>query len=506
MKALKVQEYINQLVANDILIKTTIDQNSMITENVILQMTYDSREVSDPSLFICKGANFKEEYLRQAVSYGAVAYVSEVEYDVDAPVILVTDIREAMALLSSLFFDFPEKDLTLVGVTGTKGKTTTTNFIRSILDDYLVANQKKNSAYFSSVENYDGVTKAPSRMTTPEAMVLKQNFRTAVDSGVEFFEMEVSSQALKYDRTKGLDFEIGIFLNISEDHLSPLEHSDMDDYLNSKLLLFKQSKTICLNLDTDYLARIENAAKQANKVVTFSQHNEKADVYGYNVQKEDHHITFDVRTPQYTEKMTLGIAGLFNVENALAAIAAMYVLEIPVEYIKSGLLKARAKGRMELYTSHDTNLVGIVDYAHNRLSFEVLFNSLKKEYPNHQMIAVFGCPGGKAFNRRKEMGEVAGRIADMVYITEDDPANESVRSISEQVAEAVIAENGSYEIIEDRAEAIRKAMSHIEMPTVVAVVGKGAEINQRVGNGYVEYEGDAFHVIKNLETYNKHHI
>lgn len=506
MKALKVQEYINQLVANDILIKTTIDQNSMITENVILQMTYDSREVSDPSLFICKGSNFKKEYLRQAVSYGAVAYVSEVEYDVDAPVILVTDIREAMALLSSLFFDFPEKDLTLVGVTGTKGKTTTTNFIRSILDDYLVANQKKNSAYFSSVENYDGVTKAPSRMTTPEAMVLKQNFRTAVDSGVEFFEMEVSSQALKYDRTKGLDFEIGIFLNISEDHLSPLEHSDMDDYLNSKLLLFKQSKTICLNLDTDYLARIENAAKQANKVVTFSQHNEKADVYGYNVQKEDHHITFDVRTPQYTEKMTLGIAGLFNVENALAAIAAMYVLEIPVEYIKSGLLKARAKGRMELYTSHDTNLVGIVDYAHNRLSFEVLFNSLKKEYPNHQMIAVFGCPGGKAFNRRKEMGEVAGRIADMVYITEDDPANESVRSISEQVAEAVIAENGSYEIIEDRAEAIRKAMSHIEMPTVVAVVGKGAEINQRVGNGYVEYEGDAFHVIKNLETYNKHHI
>src|SRR5690606_32578705 len=126
-----------------------------------------------------------------------------------------------------------------------------------ILDDYLTANKKKKSAYFSSVENYDGVTRAPSRMTTPEAIVLKQNFRTAVDSGVEFFEMEVSSQALKYDRTKGLDFEIGIFLNISEDHLSPSEHSDMDDYLNSKLLLFKQSNTVCLNLDTDYFSRVE---------------------------------------------------------------------------------------------------------------------------------------------------------------------------------------------------------------------------------------------------------
>lgn len=505
MKSLKVQEYIDQLVANDILIKTTIDRNSTIAEKVVLQMTYDSREVGEPSLFICKGTNFKEDYLKQAIVHGALAYVSEVDYDVDAPIILVTDIREAMALLSSLFFGFPENELNLIGVTGTKGKTTTTNFIRYILDDYLVANQKRPSAYFSSVENYDGVTKAPSRMTTPEAMVLKQNFRTAVDSGVEFLEMEVSSQALKYDRTKNLNFEIGIFLNISEDHLSPLEHSDMDDYLNSKLLLFKQSDTVCLNLDTDYLSRIKNAAQQANKVVTFSQHNKEADIYGYNVQKEEHQITFDVRTPNYTEKMTLGIAGLFNVENALAAIAAMHVLGIPVEYVQSGLLKARTKGRMELYTSQDTNLVGIVDYAHNRLSFEVLFSSLKKEYPERRLIAVFGCPGGKAFNRRKEMGEVAGRTADVVYITADDPANESLQTIAEQVAEAVVAENGSYEIIHDRSIAIEKAMSNVEVPTVVAVLGKGAETNQRVGNGYEEYEGDAFHILKSLESYNKAH-
>lgn len=505
MKVLTMQEYIDQLVANDILVKTTIDQNSTIAENIVLQMTYDSREVSDPSLFICKGANFKEEYLRQAISNGALAYVSEVEYDIDAPIILVTDIREAMALLSSLFFDFPENDLSLIGVTGTKGKTTTTNFIRSILDDYLVANQKRPSAYFSSVENYDGVTKAPSRMTTPEAMVLKQKFRTAVDSGVEFLEMEVSSQALKYDRTKNLDFKIGIFLNISEDHLSPLEHSNMDDYLNSKLLLFKQSDTVCLNLDTDYLERIQNAAQQANKVITFSQHNKAADIYGFNVQKEAHQITFDVRTPNYTKKMTLGIAGLFNVENALAAIAAMHVLGIPVEYIQSGLEKARTKGRMELYTSEDTNLVGIVDYAHNRLSFEVFFSSLKKEYPEHRMIAVFGCPGGKAFNRRKEMGEVAGEIADMVYITADDPANESLQTIAEQVAKAVEAQKGAYEIIHDRSKAIEKAMSDIEVPTVVAVLGKGAETNQRVGNGYEEYEGDAFHILEGLERYNKAH-
>lgn len=506
MKALKLKEYIDQIIENDLLIKTVIDRNSNVTENKILHLTYDSREVKESSLFICKGANFKEDYLNQAVLRGALAYVSEVEYDVDIPLILVKDIRETMALLSSLFFDFPEKELTLVGVTGTKGKTTTTNFIRFILDDYLTAKKKKKSAYFSSVENYDGVTRAPSRMTTPEAIVLKQNFRTAVDSGVEFFEMEVSSQALKYDRTKGLDFEIGIFLNISEDHLSPSEHSDMDDYLNSKLLLFKQSNTVCLNLDTDYFSRVEQAAQQAKKIVTFSQQNKEADIFGYNIQKEDNYITFDVRTPKYTERMTLGIAGLFNVENALAAIAAMYTLNIPVEYIKSGLLKARAKGRMELYTSEDANLVGIVDYAHNRLSFEVLFNSLKKEYPNHRLITVFGCPGGKAYNRRKEMGEVAGRIADMTYITADDPANESVREISEQVAEAIHAEKGLCEIVENREQAIRKAMSQVDGPTVVAVVGKGAEINQRVGESYVEYEGDAFHVIKNLEIYNRHHL
>lgn len=503
MRTLKVQDYIDQLVEQDILVNTTVVRDSAIANSAILQMTYDSREVSEPSLFICKGATFKIEYLKQAVSYGAVAYVSEVDYGINVPVILVKEIREAMAVLSSLFYDFPEEQLTLIGVTGTKGKTTTTNFMRSILDDYLVANQKRTSGYFSSVENYDGVTKAPSRMTTPEAMVLKQNFRTAVDSGVEFFEMEVSSQALKYDRTKGLMFKIGIFLNISEDHLSPVEHSDMDDYLNSKLLLFKQSETVCLNLDTDYFERIEKASRQASNVITFSQRNEKADIYGFNVQKEHNHITFDVRTPTYTEKVSLGIAGLFNVENALAAIAAMYVLGIPIEYIKSGLLKARAKGRMELYTSQDKNLVGIVDYAHNRLSFEVLFDSLKQEYPHHKLISVFGCPGGKAYNRRKEMGEVAGKFSDKVYITEDDPANEPLIEICEQVAEAVIAENGCYEIVEDRAEAIQKAMSHIDGPTVVAVVGKGAETNQRVGNGYVDYEGDTFHVIKSLERYNK---
>src|SRR5690606_16714487 len=180
--------------------------------------------------------------------------------------------------------------------------------------------------------------------------------------------------------------------------------------------------------------RVKQAAQQAKKIVTFSQHNKEADIFGYNIQKEANYITFDVRTPKYTEKMTLGIAGLFNVENALAAIAAMYTLDIPVEYIKSGLLKARAKGRMELYTSKDANLVGIVDYAHNRLSFEVLFDSLKQEYPHHKLISVFGCPGGKAYNRRKEMGEVAGKFSDKVYITEDDPANEPLIEICEQVA------------------------------------------------------------------------
>ena len=481
--------------------KRLIVENNVKSNPEITFVTYNSKEVSSGTLFICKGAHFKEEYLADSVNKGAVCYVSEKKYEVECDCIIVSDIRRAMAVLFDMYYESIYKKLTLIGITGTKGKSTTTYFVKYILDEYLKEKSKPRSAFISSIDTYDGVESFESHLTTPEVGELYKHFSNAVKSGIDYLTMEVSSQALKYDRVYGIDFNIGVYLNIGEDHISNIEHPDFEDYFHSKLKLFHQCKTACICLDGIRTDEVLAACAGCERVITFSCLDEKADIYGYDVKKSGNDTVFKVRTPDYTEEITLTIPGLFNVQNALAAIAVCYALNIPKHYIYVGLMKARSSGRMEIYANSDNRVVAIVDYAHNKLSFESLYDSVKKEFPSRRIVTVFGCPGKKALQRRKDLGELSGKHSDFVYITEEDAGEEPLMKICDEIAEYVKAEGCAYEIEPDRGEAIKKAIFSSDRDSVILITGKGNETRQKRGTEYVPCPTDVEYTKKFLKEY-----
>jgi UDP-N-acetylmuramyl-tripeptide synthetase len=446
-------------------------------------LTFDSKEAVKNGIFVCKGANFRVEYLKEALEGGCICYVAEKTYalPVNCSYIIVRDIRKAMPVLAALFYHTEQMPLKVSGITGTKGKTTTAYYLKAILDTWSVQKGESATGLLSSVDTYDGKTVKPAQMTTPEALEIHRHMRACADAGLEYLTMEVSSQALKYQRVRGMEFEVGIFLNISEDHISPNEHEDFRDYFSAKLSIFKQTKTACINLDSDHREEILKAAHLSQRVVTFGTTG-SPDVWGHDIEMQKGRISFRVKTETFHEKFSLRMHGLFNVENALAAVAAAYAYGVPVECMKKALAEVQVKGRMEEFESRDKKLVAIVDYAHNRLSFEKLYDSVYKEYPGYRIVTVFGCPGEKALNRRRDLGLVSGLFSQLVYLTTDDPANESVTKISREVSHYIEMVGCACCCVEDREEAIRKAILEAEERTVILVLGKGSEGRQRFGN------------------------
>ena len=497
------QDYLNTLADADLVKDSNLYGHAA---DSVQGLTYNSKEAACGTLFVCKGAAFRPEYLEDAIAHGATLYVSEQKFDLDTeiPYILVSDVRKAMPYLGKLFYNDPSKDLNLIGVGGTKGKSTTAYYVKAIVDDYMASLGKKESAVISSIDVYDGVTKVESHITTPENIELMQHFRNAVDSDIDFLEMEVSSQALKYGRVEQIMFDAAIFLNISEDHISPIEHQDFEDYFSSKLKMFAQTKNALINTNSDYFERVAEAAKVAPNVITFGT-NEGSDIYGYDIEKVDHEILFRVKCDRFDEAFALTMPGLFNVENALAAIAAAYVFNIPVEFMKSGLYRARSSGRMETYMSADKNVIAVVDYAHNKLSFDKLFSSTRKEYPDYDIISIFGCPGKKAFIRRRDLGTIAGLYSKKVYLVAEDPGAEPVEQISKDIAQYVEAQHCPYEMIEDRGEAIHKAIMEAEGKTILLITGKGNETRQKYGTEYLDCPSDVEYTKKYLAEYDAVH-
>lgn len=502
MKYYTIREYAKLLEDRDMLAECDLCGKEDV---VIKLLTYDSREVEADTMFICKGAAFKPVYLKNSIEQGAVCYISEKKYELEGevPYLLVKDIRKAMSALANFFYNKPWEDLTVVGVGGTKGKSTSVYYMKAIIDDYMEALGKKDSAVISSIDIYDGKSKIESHITTPEAVELQHHLRNALDCGMEYAQMEVSSQALKYHRVDDMMFDVAIFLNVSEDHISPIEHADFEDYLSSKMLMFAKTRTAAVNLDADCIDRILREAKAAEEVITFSTKDETADYYAYNIHKDGQGTRFTVRCEAFDEEFMLTMPGLFNVENALGVIVAAVKLGIPKEYIHSGLLRARSSGRMELYASEDKKILAIVDYAHNKLSFEKLFSSMKEEYPDYAIEAIFGCPGKKALIRRRDLGTVAGQYSRKVYLTAEDPGYEPVEDISKDIAQYVDAQGCPYEMIEDRGEAIRTAIEKAEGKTLLLITGKGGETRQKYGSEYLDCPSDVEYVLKYLDEYNK---
>ena len=459
-----------------------------LLEHRFSHLSYSSADVTPDTFFICKGATFKEEYLRDAIAKGAGVYLAQSLYEgVDCPHILVSDIRKAMSLVSIAFYQKAYRNFRVVGLTGTKGKTTTTYFMKNILDAFCRRNPQlcaaQKSAVLSTVEVDTGIEHHEAHLTTPESPDLQRYFAQTRDSGLPFLTMEVSSQAYKLSRVYGMDFDVGMFLNIGEDHIGPLEHTDFEDYFSCKLQLMEHCRTAIVNREMDHAQRVlEHARAHAQRVLTFGKL-ETADLDDddcwilRDIQKEEQGFTFTTSHGLAQDSWRIRMAGRFNVENALAAILAAKALGVDDQSIREGLLQNEVQGRMNLFEKDGVTV--LVDYAHNFLSFQKLYESLKADYPGQRIVVVVGCPGGKAQLRRRDIGTLSGQNADYLYLTAEDPQFEDVRSICEEIASFVKPYGTPYEIIEDRAQAVEKAITTAQKGDVIVLAAKGEEEGAR---------------------------
>ena len=459
---------------------------------------HDSRAVLPGNVFICKGVAFRPAFLTSALEKGAVGYVCEESLAPElaaaapgVPAIVVTDVRAAMPHVASEAWGRPEDRIQIVGVTGSKGKTTTTYMLRSILDGDEPGSR---AGLLGSVEFYDGVESGMSPNTTPEAPELWHRLANAAAHDLTMV-MEVSSQGLKYGRVEGLTFDIAAITNIGRDHISPVEHPTLEDYVNSKLRIFNGSSKAVVGTATEHLDEVLAAASHVEELRTFAASDPSADFWASDIVPGTSGATFVAHTPEWTEPMELGIPGLFNVDNALCAIALACMLGIGPEQIRAGLLRTRVPGRMESVASATGDVVAIVDFAHNGQSFSKFFESVSQEYPDRKIVTVFGCTGIKGLERRVQMPPVACAYSDLCIYTEDDPGKEPLQDIFDGML-AATPEGANVELVNDRVEAIGHAVDVADTwaregtKALVCVLGKGEEVRMLRASGPEPCEED----------------
>lgn len=452
----------------------------------ITEFTNDSRkEMHEGSAFICiKGAVFDgHDYVADMAAKGASAVI--VERDVEAPegltVIKVADTRYAQALASAAYFGYPADELKVIGITGTKGKTTTTYMVKSILEGV-----GHKVGLIGTIESIIGDEVIPSKNTTPESFTIHEYFRKMVDAGCDCVVMEVSSQGLMLHRTAGIPFEIGIFTNLGEDHIGPNEHKDFEDYKRCKGLLFKQCKLGIANVDDAHFADVFKEA--TCKIETFG-FSEKADLRATDVKlvSTPGHLGVAYKASGLMDfDVEIDIPGTFSVYNSLTAIAVCSHFDVPAEKIAAALKVAKVKGRIEMVkVSEDFTLM--IDYAHNAMSLESLLTTLK-EYNPKRLVCLFGCGGNRSKARRYEMGEVSGKLADLTIITSDNPRFEEPQDIINDIKVGIDKTEGKYVEIIDRKEAIRYAIDEAQKGDVIVLAGKGHEDYQEIKG--VKYDMD----------------
>lgn len=473
----------------------------------IQAIAYDSKKVTAGTLFFCKGKNFKKAYLEEALHRGAVAYVSEQAYQVDADCILVDNMRHVLAPCARLFYGNPQDALRLFAITGTKGKTSTAWYLRTILNAHYVKRNLPPVGFMSSISMFDGTDEQSSVLTTPEPFELYALLARCVANGLHDVVMEVSSQALKYERTAGLHFALAAFLNISPDHVSPIEHPSFTDYFQSKLSLFSQADEALINLESDHLAEIESAASSCRKIYHVGVHDQSnADMTATLLPSEEG-IAFSLQAKDETVTLHLPEIGPYAMQNALVAAAMAGTVGVDLSEVPSALDGMHVPGRMDVLRSMDGRITVIVDLAHNGVSFEAIFSAVKKQYHKHEVIAVFGSAGGKGLNRRKDLGRIADRYADRILLTMEDPNFEPLPAIYHDIQEAIV--HTPVETVDDRREAIARAMTYAteqvrkDKKCVLLLLGKGNEPKMRIDGVAYPFEGDLSIVRPLLNAYDK---
>lgn len=443
----------------------------------VTELIYDSRKATARSVFVCiKGAEKDgHNFIDKVVAQGAKAIIAErkVQVPQNITVILVENSRYALALASAAYFGYPAESLKVIGVTGTKGKTTTSYMIKSILEgaQYKVG-------LIGTIQCLIGDEVLPSKNTTPESFTIHEYFRKMVDAGCDIVVMEVSSQGLMLQRTAGIPFEIGVFTNLGKDHIGPNEHSDFEDYKRCKGLLFRQCKIGIGNTDDAYFADVFRNANCKVETYGFS---EEADLRAENVNLVSGYgylgICYDV-SGLMDFKAEIDIPGTFSVYNSLAAIAVSRHFDVPVPKIQEALRAAKVKGRIEMIKVSDCFTL-MIDYAHNAMSLRSLLTTLRAYQPK-RLVCLFGCGGNRAKARRFEMGEVSGHLADLTIVTSDNPRFEEPQDIIRDIKAGLVKTKGQYVEIPDRKEAIRYAIENARVGDIIVLAGKGHEDYQEI--------------------------
>lgn len=450
------------------------------TDREISAVINDSRKIQPGCLFLCiEGANFDgHKAALSAVEMGAAALVvsKDIDPDIaekDVTVIRVENTRYAMAFISAAWFGHPAEKLKTIGITGTKGKTTTTYLVRSILENAGI-----KCGLIGTIETIIGEEETPADNTTPESYILQETFAKMVDAGMQAVVMEVSSQALMLHRTQGFIFDYGIFTNLEADHIGPNEHASFEDYMACKGLLFRQCRVGIVNGDDVHVEKVTVGHTCQLETYGLGENNMlRAEgirrVYMPGALGVDFHteglIELDVKLP---------MPGKFSVYNALCAISICRHFQVNEATICRALLGARVKGRIEKVEVSDKFIV-LIDYAHNAMALESLLTTLK-EYNPHRLVSLFGCGGNRSKLRRYEMGEVSGRLADLTVITSDNPRFEEPQDIIEDIKTGISRTDGKYIEICDRREAIAYVISHAEEGDIIVLAGKGHEDYQEI--------------------------
>jgi len=470
---MKLEGLLSQLLAEGLIEKICGDAKTEVTE-----LVYDTRKaVSKGSLFVCiVGAVFDgHEYAQKAIEDGASVVVAQKELDVPEGVVLVLvkDTRKALAYLSAAWFGHPAKELITIGITGTKGKTTTAYMVHHILEKVGI-----KSGLVGTVEVKNGKETISASHTTPESFLLQKYFREMVDNGCKAVVMEVSSQALKLHRVGGVVFDYGVFTNLEPDHIGPNEHSDFEDYAECKSRLFRRCRFGILNADDSHMERMLSGS--TCDYITYGC-KEGADLVasGIDLHRTDGKLMVSYKTQGVLEtELAVCVPGMFTVYNSLTAAAICRMLNVPAEVMRKAFLEVQVKGRLEsIHISPKFSLM--IDYAHNAMSLKSLLTALR-EYEPKRLVCLFGCGGNRSRDRRFEMGEISSRYADLTVVTSDNPRFEEPEAIIEDILTGVRKADGAYVTVPDRKEAIRYAILNAQDEDVIVLAGKGHEDYQEI--------------------------
>lgn len=445
----------------------------------IKDLCYDSRNVKENYGFVAlKGIDTDgHKYILDAISKKASCIfidedLKEKFQDYNVTIIKLQDTRHELAYLSANLFDHPSTKLKTIAITGTKGKTTTSWMLKTILE-----NAHHKVGVIGTMGTFINNKLYEHKNTTPESYLIQKYLKEMVENKCEYLIMEVSSQALKVGRVSNIIFDYAIYTNLSEDHVGPREHPTFEDYKNSKALLFKQSKIGIFNSDDEYY----------NDMVAFAT----CQKYTYGLTGKDLKIS---NAKRFLDQNTLGITfntsglinkkiivscpGLFSAYNASGAILLAKLLNISDEIIIDSLKKFSVPGRCEIINIPN-NIKIIIDYAHNKISMESIIKTMK-EYESGRVISIFGCGGGRSREIRYELGQMAGKYSDFSIITMDNPRNDDLKEINADIAKGIEDSNGAYKIIEDRKEAIYYAITNSKENDIIILMGKGHEKFQEI--------------------------